>query len=465
MSIEIDLLIQHGTLLPVDPPRRIVLDGALAIRGDRIEAVGKTADLQTRYQAKRTIDATGMLVMPGLINCHQHLKTASRGVIPDGLDTWVSLRDYAYPTYAAQTDEDVYWATLGLGVEMIRNGITCFQEPNACHMSGAVRGVEKAGLRAVVGPWNWDQAGPGGDKCPDYFLHLSTADALAHAESSVRNYNGAAGGRVRACVSIEGVSTCSDELTVKSFELSHKLGTICVQHKASSTAEVQAELRAFGHRPVEHMYRIGALGPNVLLNHMTCLDDFEVELLAETDTKLSQNPSAALKLSKGTTRTGKWPELVHAGVKIGLGVDSTNSSNFVDIIREMYLAALLPRDARTDPHAMTAEKAIEMATIDGAHAIGWGDEIGSLEPGKKADVILLDTRRIEWRPLYSVVNALVYSATGDSVDTTIVDGQVLMHGRRLTCIDEGEVIDRIQAQSDAILERCGLSLQTNWRMD
>jgi 5-methylthioadenosine/S-adenosylhomocysteine deaminase len=213
------------------------------------------------------------------------------------------------------------------------------------------------------------------------------------------------------------------------------------------------------------MYKIGALGPNVLLNHMTCLDDFEVDLLADTDTKISQNPSAALKLSKGTTRTGKWPELVRAGVKIGLGVDSTNSSNFVDIIREMYLAALLPRDARTDPNAMTAEKAIEMATIDGAHAIGWGDEIGSLEPGKKADVILLDTRRIEWRPLYSVVNALVYSASGESVDTTIVDGQILMQGRKLTRIDEGEVIERIQAQSDAILERCGLSVRTNWRME
>jgi cytosine/adenosine deaminase-related metal-dependent hydrolase len=393
------------------------------------------------------------------------LKTAGRGVIPDGLDTWISLRDYAYPLYAHQTDDEVYWATLGLGVEMIRNGITCFQEPNATHMTGAVRGVEKAGLRAVIGPWNWDQAGPGGDKCPDYFLKLTTAEALAHAESSVRDFNGAAGGRVRACVSIEGVSTCSDELTVKTRELAEKLGTICVQHKATSPAEVQAELKAFGERPVEHMHRLGALGPNVLLNHMTCLEEFEVDLLAKSETKISQNPSAALKLSKGTTKTGKWPELVRAGVTIGLGVDSTNSSNFVDIIREMYLAALLPRDARTDPNAMTAEKAVEMATIDGAHAIGWSDQIGSLEPGKKADVILLDTRRIEWRPLYSVVNALVYSATGDSVDTTIVDGRILMEGRKLTCIDEGEVVDRIQAQSDDLLQRAGLTVRTNWRIE
>src|SRR5688572_13531055 len=149
MNMDIDLLITHGTLMTVDPARRIILDGAVAIRGDRIEAIGKTADLSERYRAQRTVEAEGMLVMPGLINCHQHLKTASRGIIPDGLDTWVSLRDYAYPTYAAQTDDDVYWATLGLAVEMIRNGITCFQEPNACHMSGAVRGVEKSGLRGV----------------------------------------------------------------------------------------------------------------------------------------------------------------------------------------------------------------------------------------------------------------------------------------------------------------------------
>jgi cytosine/adenosine deaminase-related metal-dependent hydrolase len=332
-------------------------------------------------------------------------------------------------------------------------------------MAGAVRGVEQAGMRAVIGPWNWDQAGPGGAKCPDYFLHLSTAEALERAEGAVREFDHAAGGRVRACVSIEGVSTCSDELTIKAHELAQRLGTICVQHKASSPAEVQAELAAFGERPVEHMARLGALGPNVLLNHMTCLEEFEVDLLARTDTKISQNPSAALKLSKGTTRTGKWTELVRAGVTIGLGVDSTNSSNFCDIVREMYLAALLPRDARADPDAMTAEKAIEMATLDGAHAIGLGDQIGSLEPGKRADVILLDTRRIEWRPLYSVVNALVYSATGDSVDTTIVDGQVLMEHRKLISIDEGDLLERLQAQSDALLERTRISVRTNWKIE
>src|SRR5215213_5605436 len=146
MVTDVDLLIAHGTLLPIDPARRIVLDGAVAVRGDRIVAVGKTADLAPRYRATRTLDAHGLLVMPGLINCHQHLKTAGRGLIPDGLDTWISLRDYAYPMYAAQTDDEVYWATLGLGMEMIRNGITCFQEPNASHMNGAVRGVEKIGM-------------------------------------------------------------------------------------------------------------------------------------------------------------------------------------------------------------------------------------------------------------------------------------------------------------------------------
>jgi cytosine/adenosine deaminase-related metal-dependent hydrolase len=131
----------------------------------------------------------------------------------------------------------------------------------------------------------------------------------------------------------------------------------------------------------------------------------------------------------------------------------------------MYLAALLPRDARVDATIMTAEKAIEMATIDGAAAIGWSDEIGSLEPGKKADVILLNTRRIDWRPLYSVVNNLVYSANGDSVDTVIVDGRVLMEGRRLTTLDEDEVLERVQAQSDAILERIGIAVKTNWKVE
>lgn len=462
---EVDLLIQHGTVMPVDPARRIIMDGAVAIRGDKIEAVGKTADLAAHFHARETIDASGMLVMPGLINCHQHLLAAGRGVIPDGLDTWTGLRDYGYPLFAAQGPDEIYWDTLALSTEMIRHGITCFQEPNATHMAGAVRAVEDAGLRASIGPWNWDQGGPGKDKCPEYFFNISTAEALARAEASVADFRGAASGRVRPCVTIEGVSTCSDELTMKAFELANRLGTICVQHKATSRAEVETELRVFGERPVAHLYTIGALGPNVLLNHMTCLDQRDVDLIAETDTKISQNPSAALKLSKGTTQTGMWPELMQAGVTMGLGVDSTNSSNFCDIIREMYLAAVLPRDARVDATIMTAEKAIEMGTIDGAKALGWDDEIGSLEPGKKADVILLDTRRVDWRPLYSVVNTLVYSASGDSVNTVIVDGKILMRDRVLTTIDETEVLERVQAQSDAILERIGITVKSNWPVE
>ena len=461
----IDLLIQHGTLLPMDPDRRIIEDGAVAIHDGRILELGKAASLANRYRAARTLDGSGMLVMPGLINCHMHLTAAGRGVVPDGLDTWTGLRDYVYPLYAAQTDDDVYWATLSLAVEMIRTGTTCFQEPNATHMAGAVRAVDKAGLRAVIGPWNWDQSGPGGAKCPEYFLRMTAAQALERAEAAVREFDRAAGGRVRACVSIEGVSTCSDELTVQAHALAERLGTMCVQHKASSMAEVQTELTAYGERPVEHMSRLGVLGPNVLLNHMTCLAEFEVDLLATSNTKISQNPSAALKLSKGTTRTGKWPELVRAGVTIGLGVDSTSSSNFCDLVREMYLAALLPRDARLDPRAMTAEKAIEMATIDGARALNLADQIGSLETGKRADIILLDTRRIEWRPLHSVVNALVYSATGDSVDTTIVDGRVLMHDRKLAQLDAEEILEEVQRHSDTLLSRAGITVRTNWRIE
>ena len=157
-----------------------------------------------------------------------------------------------------------------------------------------------------------------------------------------------------------------------------------VQHKATSIQEVANELKAFGHRPLEHMYRIGALGPNVLLNHMTALDEFEVAMVKETGTKISHNPSSALKLSKGVTQTGKFPELLKAGVTVGLGTDAGNASNHSDIFRSMWLAVLLPRDARIDPQATTAEVGLEMATLNGAAASGWGDDRaaqGDLDPG------------------------------------------------------------------------------------
>lgn len=233
-------------------------------------------------------------------------------------------------------------------------------------------------------------------------------------------------------------------------------------HKASSREEVQSEIKATGDRPVEHMYKIGALGANVYLNHMTAVESFEVELLAETDTKVCQNPPAALKLAKGTTQMGKFLDMRAKGVTVALGCDGVNSADHKDMFRAMYLAATLPKDAKVDPEVITAEGVSEMATLNGHRATGWEKDLGPLETGMKADLILIDTDRPKWVPSYNPVYTLVYTASGDCVDTTIVDGRILMENRELKTIDFGEVAAKCRELAPKLAERANVKPESRW---
>lgn len=462
MPEAVDILIKNATVLTVDAERRIITDGAVAIRGDRIVAVGKTKDLDGEYQAAKTIDGTHRLVMPGLVDGHAHLIEIARGLIPDNLRTSDWLKDWCYPYLDAITEDDEYWYSKCLMAEMIRTGTTCFVEPGCKYLPSTLKAIEETGMRATTGSWVWDHNGPDGQKCPDYFLPMTLDEAMDLSENNIKTYDRSADGRIRVFATIEGVGTCSDELTKGAKDLADKYGTFSLMHKASSQEEVNSELKATGDRPVEHMYKIGALGPNVYLNHMTAVESFEVDMLAETDTKVCQNPPAALKLAKGTTRMGKFLEMREKGVTVALGCDGVNSADHKDMFQAMFLAATLPKDARLDPEVITAEEVIEMATLSGAKATGWEDEIGALEPGKKADVILIDIDRPEWVPSYNLVYSLVYAASGDSVDTVIVDGNVLMENRELKTMDLSEVHARCREAAPKLVERANVKPVSRW---
>jgi 5-methylthioadenosine/S-adenosylhomocysteine deaminase len=459
---QVDLIVTNGFVVTMNDERLLVRDGAVAIRGDVIVAVGRREDVEAAHRASRTLDARGGVIMPGLVNAHRHMLSTPRGVLREGMTTLENLKSFVYPAFAALSAEDNYWNTLLTSAEMIRNGTTCFQEPGCTHLDSVVQAVDEAGIRCSMGPWAWDQMGPNASQCPDYFYKMDTDECLRYLETSFRAVHGKAHGRIRGAITIEGVGTCSDALTVGVRELAERLGTIAVQHKATSVQEVANELKAFGHRPLEHMYRIGALGPNVLLNHMTALDEFEVAMVAETGTMISHNPSSALKLSKGVTQTGKFPELIQAGVTVALGTDAANASNHSDIFRSMWLAVLLPRDARIDPQVTRAEVGLEMATRNGARAAGWGDAIGALAPGRKADVIVVDTNRPDMWPSLNVIQDLVYSANGSCATHTVVDGRILMEDRRLTTIDEERVLAESKRRAVALLDRIGHPVTYNW---
>lgn len=462
MIEEVDILIERGTLLTMDSERRILTDGAIAICADRIVAVGKTDDIRTRYRGRKTIDASSRLVMPGLVDGHAHLIEIARGLIPDNLHTSDWLKHWCYPYLAATTEEDEYWYSKCIMAEMIRSGTTCFVEPGCKFLPTTLKAIEETGMRATTGSWVWDQAGPDGQKCPDYFLKMNLKECLDLTESNIRSFHGAANGRIKIFATIEGVGTCSDDLTLAAKEIAARYDTFTLMHKASSREEVAREVKATGHRPVEHMYHIGALGPNVYLNHMTAVDPDEVDMLAETDTKVCENPPAALKLAKGTTRTGRFVDMKAKNVTVALGCDGVNSADHKDMFRSMYLAATLPKDANFDPQAITAEEVVEMATLNGYRAIGWDQDLGVLEAGRKADLILIDTDRPEWVPTYNLVYSLVYSASGDSVDTVIVDGEVLMEGRQLTTIDLDEVFAHCRELAPRLAARANVKPESRW---
>jgi len=462
MTERVDILIERGTVLTLNKDRHIITDGAVAIRKDRIVGVGKTAELRRKFTGDKTIDASLKIVMPGLVDGHAHLGEIARGLIPDTLRTSDWLKFWCYPYMAAISVEDEYWYSKCLMAEMIRSGTTCFVEPGCMWLDTTIQAIEESGMRATTGSWVWDQAGPDGHKCPEYFKKMTLQEALGVTERNIKAYDGLGNGRIRCFATIEGVGTCSDDLMLGAKALADRYGTFTLMHKASSREEVASEIKATGHRPVEHMYRIGTLGPNVYLNHMTAVDDFEVDMLAETDTKVCQNPPAALKLAKGTTQMSKFLEMRAKGVTVCLGCDGVNSGDHKDMFRSMYLAATLPKDAKIDPEVITAEEVLEMATLAGYRATGWQHDIGSLEAGKKADLILVNTDRPEWVPTYNYVYSLVYTASGDSVDTAIVDGRILMESRELTTIDLPEVHAKCRELAPKLAARANVKPKSRW---
>ena len=460
--VAVDTVVAGGWLLTMNPQREMYRNGAVAIDGGVIVEVGQRADLLTRYTPRRLIDAPDGVITPGLVNGHRHLLCCAKGAMPEGGQTLDALRRFIYPSFAALTEQDMYVHAQHAAAEMIRFGTTLFEEPGANHLDAVLEALASSGIRARTGPWTWDQAGPAGaGDLPDW-LRMDAKAALRRLADGVEQVRKFGHPRIRDAVTIEGVGTCSDELNRGAAELARDAESLFVLHKSTSEREVELELATFGHRPVEHMHEIGALNERTLLNHMTSLDDRDVGFVRDSGARISQNPSSALKLAKGTTQTGKWPELLAAGVPMALGTDAENVSNHQDICRSMQLAALLPRDARRDPRAVTAEQAVEMATISGATALWMHDETGSLEPGKQADLVVFDTADFDWRPLHNPVANLVYGVTGHSVDTVLVGGDVLLDHKKLTRVDEDELREQVEQINRRVLAEIGIDPAPQW---
>jgi cytosine/adenosine deaminase-related metal-dependent hydrolase len=454
-------------VLTVDADDRVVRDATIVVDGDRISAVGTGAEVAASHPpapGDERIDGRGLGATPGFVDTHVHLsETLSRAAFPDLLSTRAWVFHWIMPWYGALTAEDERVSVQVAAVEMLRRGTTCFLDMGALvDPAVTVAALAEIGIRGVTGRHAADV--PPDPLPPEWppetverHFFPSAEVALEALEACVRSLDGAGDGRIRCWVNLQGKEPCSDALHVGARDLAERLGVGTTYHIASSIEEALGVERRHGLRPVARMASLGGLGSNLVLAHAVAVTDEEIGLMAEHGTKVAFCPGTSLKLAKGATAIGRYPEMIAAGVTVGLGTDGVSASGNLDLMRQMYLAAGLFKDARMDPEMVGARQALRMATIDGARALGWDDEMGSLEPGKQADLVLFDLSHVEWVPHGDPVQALVWSASPASIRETWVAGRrVYRDGRVTTIADQAALASEARERAAAIVRRAGL---------
>lgn len=447
------ILVEHGTIITVDAERRLLTDGSILVDDGEILQVGPSRDVRPPRVPDRVIDARQLVVAPGFVDTHVHLSEhLNRGLLLDDIPVDRYLPDWLIPLYAVMTAEDEEHAALLAGIEMIRTGTTTFCEAGTLFDTGAVAAaVERLGMRAVLGRWTWDlESGP--DR-----MRQTTQEALAANEAMLERLNGR-GGLVRAWPLLLGFGTCSEALIRGAKALADRHGVGWgMMHLASHPSR-----RTRDRLPLATLDDWGVLGPSTKLSHMVYLDGADIELLARRGVKISHCPTAGLKHTKGLAAHARVPEMIAGGVCVSLGGDSGNGSNHFDMLRMMYLVANIYKDARLDVTVMPPETVLEMATIHGAASLLMEREIGSIERGKRADLVFYDRDAPEWRPLLNPLNNLVYAATGASVRSVMIDGRLVLDEGRLTTVDERAVYARVEDLARAQVRRAGLTIESRW---
>ncbi|WJR76715.1 amidohydrolase family protein [Bradyrhizobium sp. NP1] len=443
-------------LITVDAGRTIYRHGAVGIADDRLEFVGKAEDLPPDYQADEVIDGSGHIALPGFIDTHVHnTQHLGRG-LGDGCDMPVLLLERLYAYESVMTAEDAYWAARLCQLELIRSGTTCFLDPSSYYPDETARATGDSGMRGFVSRTAFDIQNTKIGKLPRRPLFReSTEEALDRAEETVVTYKNAHGGRVRAWLSIRIPVGCSDALCkgIRRLADKHKVGI--VTHCCESHDQSVGSRRTSGLTDIERMEALDVLGPDMVMIQMGWANPNEIALAQKRGFKISYTPTTGYRIALGDATFGHFPEFAALGVTVALGGNAAMSSNHLDLVRVMGLGAGMMRSTRISPFIFPPEQMIEMATINGAVAVGMQDEIGSLEVGKKADLVLFDTRTSEWCPVHNPLSNLVHSSRGGA-NYVFVDGRLLMREGEITAFSEEETIREGQMRGLAIAERSGL---------
>ena len=459
MTEQIDTLIVGSHVVTMNATRDVIRHGAVAVRGNEIVDVGKQSDLEALYTATATVGGDRFVVTPGMVNTHIHVtgEPLTRGYVPDDTPFEENVFMWLCPLYAVYTAEEERLSAQLAAVEMLKSGTTTFLEAGTIRfLDEVIDGLVEVGIRGRVGNWIWDLPPE-----PDVYKQDTDA-AIDKMQKQLVDYASVANDRLGTWSILVGHTTASDPLWRAARELADEHGTGMSFHMSPAKLDPEGFVAEFGQRPMIHLAELGILRDDVAMTHCVQIDDQELAVMAELGVNVAHCPTTALKVSYGVTQVGKFPEMMQMGINVSIGTDGNTASNYPDLMRATYLVAGLFKDARQDPQMFPAEMAYEMATLGGAKTMQMQDTIGSLEVGKRADIVLHDTDRPEWRPLLNVANQLVWSADGRGVHTVFVDGVKVVENGQMTTIDEGTFYNRCQMAGEAITARSGLPDKAKW---
>ena len=459
-------LIEGGVVVTMDARRRVLKDGAVLIKDSMIEQVGKPAEVSPQNRPEFRIDARGKVVLPGLIDTHVHLAQALiRGCADDtSLIDW--LQKFVWPLQGNFDAEDGRVSAELCMLEMVKSGTTTFLESllhSRYGFDGIAETVKQSGMRGILSKTVMGLPGYGSEKS---IMHPGMIEdgetCLREVETYFKRWNGKAEDRIRVWYGARSLGGCTPQLYEQVASGAKRLGTGVTMHLSEVQEDVRYTEKEFGKMPAEFMDQVGLVGPNVVFAHGVWLTEKEWDILAKKGASVAHCPSSNMKLSSGIAKV---PEMMSAGVNVGLGCDGGPSNNSYDMIREMKTASLLQKARTLDPLTMSAETVLEMATINGAKALGLEDQIGSIEPGKKGDIIIVTMQKPHLIPTFNPVSHIAYAALGSDVETTIIDGKIVMDNRRVSTLDEERILQSATERAARLIERAKIKISPKWVME
>ena len=456
------ILIKNGYILTLNPKREIITEGSLYIEDNTIRDVGNTEDLKS-HKAELVIDAKNKVVMPGLIDTHIHLSQALiRGCADDvSLVDW--LKKYVWVLQGNFTEDDGRVSAELCMAEMIRTGTTSFIDcmiHSRYGFDGIAKSVKLVGMRGALSKIIMDSTGYADSADIMYPGMVEDADAcLKETDEMYSKWHNKADGRIQVWYGLRSLGAVTSELFKDVARRTREKKTRMTMHLGEVVDDVRYVKENYGTNLTTFARDHDLLGPEMVFAHGIHFEDSELKVLADTKSNISHCPASNMKLASGFA---KIPQMLKAGVPVSLGCDGGPSNNTYDLVREMRLAALIHKSYVKDPLVVTAEQAIEMATLGGAVAMGIDNIVGSLEQGKLADVILINLHELGLTPHTNPVSNLVYSGSGEYVDTVIVNGRVLMQDKRLLTLDETKVMENSRKHSAALMERAGVENRPKW---